>query len=252
VYPVLAQIGSFQLRSYGVVLAASFLLAAWLAAKEARRKGLGPDVVNDFVVYALIGGIAGARLYYVAFSKPSYFVAHPWEILAVWRGGIGIIGAVFGGFVAALWYCRRRKVPLWRFADALAPALILGQAAGVLACLLNGDSYGKASSAPWAIVYTDPRAMAPLNVPLHPVELYEMAAYLLVFALVWLSRRRWQSDGALFLLYLAGYGAARFAVEFFRGDPAIFAWGIPAAQVFGVALVVAAAVGLRLVPRAPA
>jgi phosphatidylglycerol:prolipoprotein diacylglycerol transferase len=248
-YPVLVQFGSFQLRSYGVVLALSFVLAAWLASREARRKGLDPNVVNDFVVYALVGGIIGARLYYVAFSNPADFLRQPWEILAVWHGGIGIIGAIVGGFVAALWYCRRRNVPLRRFADALAPGLILGQATGVLACLLNGDSYGKASGGPWAITYTDPRAMAPLNVPLHPVELYEMAAYFLVFALVWQARKKFTTNGAVFLTYLAGYGAARFAVEFFRGNPAIFAWGVPAAQVFGAALIVAAAVGARFMAR---
>lgn len=239
-YPVLVQLGSFQLRSYGVVVALSFLLGLWLAVKEARRKGIDPRVIEDFAMYAFIGGLVGARLYYIVFSNPAYFLERPWEILAVWHGGLGIIGALFGGILAALWYCRKKNVPLWRLADTLAPGVILGQAVGVLACLLNGDSYGKASSAPWAITYTDPRALAPLNVPLHPVELYEMAAYFLVFVLVWGMRKRLATDGSLFLLYLAGYGAARIAVEFFRGNPAIFAWGIPAAQVFGAALVVAA------------
>ena len=236
-YPVLVQLGPFELRSYGVVVALSFLLGLWLSTREAKRKGLDPALIQDFAFYALLGGIVGARLYFVAFSEPLYYLRKPWEILAVWHGGLGIIGALAGGFVVAFWYCRRKNLSIWRFADTLAPGAILAQAAGVLACLLNGDSYGKASGLPWAITYTDSRAMAPLNVSLHPVEIYEMRAYFLVFLLVWMTRKRHRADGFVFLTYLAGYGVARFAVEFFRGNPAIFAWGIPAAQVFAAALI---------------
>ena len=242
-YPVIVQLGTFELRSYGIIVALSFLLGLWLSTREAKRNGLDPDLVQDFALYALLGGIIGARLYFVVFSNPAYFLQKPWEIVAVWHGGISIVGALLGGFLTALWYCRKKQLPFWRFADTLAPGVALGQAAGVIACLLNGDSYGKRADVAWAITYTDPRSMAPLNVPLHPVEIYEMAAYLLVFLLVWQTRGKTKTPGFAFLTYLAGYGAARFAVEFFRGNPAIFAWGIPAAQVFGVVLVAVAIAG---------
>lgn len=242
-YPVLVQLGSFELRSYGVVVALSFLLGLWLSTREAKRKGLDPALIQDFAFYALLGGIVGARLYFVAFSEPAYYLSRPWEILAVWHGGLGIIGALAGGFLVALWYCRKNSLSILQFADTLAPGAILAQAVGVLACLLNGDSYGKASGLPWAITYTDSRAMAPLNVSLHPVEIYEMAAYFLAFLLVWMTRKRHRADGLVFLTYLAGYGIARLAVEFFRGNPAIFAWGIPAAQVFAAALIAIAVAG---------
>ena len=245
-YPVLVQLGAFELRSYGIVVALSFFLGLWLSAREAKRNGFDPALVQDFAFYALLGGIIGARIYYVVFSNPAYFLQKPWEIVAVWHGGMGIIGALLGGSLTALWYCRKKRLPIWRFADTLAPGMALGQAAGVIACLLNGDSFGKRADVAWAITYSDPRAMAPLNVPLHPVEIYEIAAYLLVFVLVWQTRREYKTPGFAFLTYLAGYGAARFAVEFFRGNPAVFAWGIPAAQVFGVALVMTAVAGFRL------
>jgi len=248
-YPVLIQIGTFELRSYGVIVALSFLLGLWLSAKEAKRNGLDPALIQDFAFYALLGGIVGARLYFVVFSNPAYFLQKPWEIVAIWHGGIGIIGGLLGGFLAALWYCRKKQLPLWRFADTLAPGVALGQAAGVIACLLNGDSYGRRADLAWAITYTNPRAMAPLNVPLHPVELYEIAAYFLVFLLVWQTRKKFSTDGFAFLTYLVGYGAARFAVEFFRGNPAILAWGIPAAQVFGVALILASIAGFHVLTR---
>ena len=242
-YPVLIQLGTFELRSYGIIVALSFFLGLWLSAREAKRKGIDPGLIQDFALYALLGGIIGARLYFVVFSNPAYFLQNPWQILAVWHGGIGIIGALIGGLATGLWYCRRKKLSFWKFADTLAPGVILAQAAGVFACLLNGDSYGKPADLAWAITYTDPRSLAPLNIPRHPVEIYELAAYFLVFLLVWQTRKKYSTDGFVFLTYLAGYGAARFAVEFFRGNPAIFAWGIPAAQVFGAALLLLAVAG---------
>jgi phosphatidylglycerol:prolipoprotein diacylglycerol transferase len=242
-YPVLIQLGTFELRSYGIVVALSFFLGLWLSAREAKRKGIDPGLVQDFALYALLGGIIGARLYFVVFSNPAYFLQNPWQILAVWHGGIGIIGALIGGLATGLWYCRRKKLSFWKFADILAPGVILAQATGVFACLLNGDSYGKPADLAWAITYTDPRSLAPLNIPRHPVEIYELAAYFLVFLLVWQTRKKYSTAGFVFLTYLAGYGAARFAVEFFRANPAIFAWGIPAAQVFGAALLLLAVAG---------
>jgi phosphatidylglycerol:prolipoprotein diacylglycerol transferase len=245
-YPVLFELDAFQVRSYGVIVALSFLLALWMSTKEAEKKGLDPKVVQDFAIYGLLGGIGVARLYFVLFSAPGYFLQHPWEIFAVWSGGIGVIGSLIGGFIVAVWFCRRRNVSLLRFGDTLAPGIALGQTVGQLACLLNGDSYGRPTDLPWAITYTDPRSMAPLNIPLHPIEIYEMAAYFLIFLLVWNIRKHQRLDGFTFFTYLAGYGVARFIIDFFRGDPAMFAWGVQAAQLFGVAMILASLVGFVL------
>lgn len=247
-HPVLLQLGHFELRTYGVIVVLAFLAALWLGAKEAERKALDPRLVWDFSLYALAGGVVGARLYYVLFSAPSRFLHNPWEVFAVWRGGIGVIGSLLGGFLVALWYCRRKNISILRFADVLAPGIALGQTLGQFACLANGDSWGKPSGVPWAITYTDPRALAPLNVPLHPIEIYEMAAYFAVFLLVWFTRKRFAVDGSVLFVYLAAYGAARFAVEFFRGDPAMLA-GVPAAQVFGASMILASIAGFLLTRR---
>lgn len=241
-YPILFEIGNFQIRSYGIVVALSFLLALWLGTKEANRNGLESQSIQDFALYALIGGVIGARLYFVLFSKPGYFLQNPREILAVWHGGIGVIGSLIGGFAVSLWYCRKKKISLLSLGDTLVPGIALGQTVGQFACLLNGDSWGRPTNLPWAITYTDPRSMAPLNIPLHPIEIYEMVAYFLVFLIVWWVRARTTVPGYVFFGYLAGYGLARFIVEFFRGAPAMFAWGIPAAQVFGVVMILGAIV----------
>jgi phosphatidylglycerol:prolipoprotein diacylglycerol transferase len=248
-YPVLLQMGNFELRSYGVIVALSFLIALWISTREAERKGLDPKLVQDFAAYALLGGILGARLYFVFFSAPGYFIEHPLEIFAVWSGGIGVIGSLIGGFIVAVWFCHKKKISLLRFGDTLVPGIALGQTVGQLACLMNGDSYGRPTDLPWAITYTDPRSLAPLNIPLHPIEIYEMAAYFLVFLLVWKTRKRYSVDGFVFFTYLAGYGLARFVVDFFRGHPAMFAFGMQAAQVFGVAMILASLAGFLLLKK---
>jgi len=246
VYPILFQIGNFAIHSYGFIVALSFFIGLWLSVREAERNGLNPQVIHEFALYALLGGIIGARIYFVLFSDPAFYLKNPSQILAVWRGGIGVIGSLAGGLLAGVWYCRKKNLSLGRLADILAPGIPLAQSVGQLACLLNGDSYGKPTNLPWAITYTDPRSFAPLKVPLHPIEIYEMVAYFLVFLLVWKTRKKYKIDGFAFLTYLVGYGVARFSVEFFRGNPAIFAWGVPAAQVFSAAMILASVAGFYL------
>lgn len=245
-YPILFQFGHFGLRSYGVVVALSFFVGLWLSTKEARRKGIDPRLIQDFAVYALLGGIIGARLYFILFSDPAFYLKNPWEIFAVWHGGIGVIGSLFGGALVALWYCWKKGISFWKLGDTLTPGTALGQTVGQFACLFNGDSYGKPTDLPWAITHTDPRSLAPLNVPLHPIEIYEMAAYFMVFLIVWSTRNKYRADGFAFFTYLSAYGVARYFIEFFRGHPAIFAWGIPAAQVISAALVFASLVSFFL------
>jgi phosphatidylglycerol:prolipoprotein diacylglycerol transferase len=245
-YPILFELSGFQIRSYGLIVVLSFLVAVYMSTREAERRGFDPKLVQDFSIYALLGGIIGARLYFVLFSEPAYFLEHPLEIFAIWSGGIGVIGALIGGFIVTVWFCRKRNISLLTFTDTLVPGIALGQTLGQLACLLNGDSYGRPTDLPWAITYTDPRSLAPLNIPLHPIEIYEMGAYFLVFLLVWKMRKRYSIDGFTFYTYLAGYGMARFLVDFFRGDPAMFAWGIQAAQVFGTAMILTALAGFLL------
>lgn len=238
-YPILIDLGFYQLRSYGVFVALAILTGLWFAAREARRKGLDPAVVWDAAWPGVGAGLVGARLYYVAFNDPGFYLARPFEILAVWHGGLSIHGALLGGLIAGLWYIRRRRLGFWRFADVVAPGLILGQTVGQIACLLNGDTCGRPTTLPWAITFTDPRAMAPLGVPLHPIQVYELLAYLAVFLVVWWVSRRATQDGAAVLTYAVGYGLARFAVEFFRGDPPVVA-GLVVPQAVSALLVVAA------------
>lgn len=239
-YPVLLSIRGFEFRAYGTLIAIALLAGTLLAAQEATRKGIPPEQVHDFVVWATVAGVVGARLYYVAFASPRTFLEAPLDVLAVWRGGLAIHGALLAAVATAVWYVRCHRLDVWRFLDTLAPSAILAQAIGRLGCFFNGDAYGVPTGLPWAVAFTDPRALAPLGVPLHPTQRYELGLNLGLFGCLWWYRRRARFDGQLFLLYMGGYGVIRFVVESFRGDALQFAGEISAAQSLSVLVVMAA------------
>ena len=238
-YPVLIEIGHFQVRSYGLAVALAFLAGAWVARREAWRRGLDPALVADFLLYALVAGLLGARLYYVLVFQPGWYLARPWDVFAVWQGGLAMHGGLLAGLGAAVWYARRNRLGFLAFADTLTPGLALGQAIGQLACLLSGDSFGKPTTLPWAITFTDPWAMAPRGVPLHPLQVYEFLAYLATFGLVWAARRHRSRPGALLALYAGAYGTVRFFLEFLRASPPVL-FGVVVPQAVSLALVAAA------------
>jgi phosphatidylglycerol:prolipoprotein diacylglycerol transferase len=238
-YPVLLHLGSYQLRSYGVFVAIAILTGIWFSTREARRRGLDPAVVTDAAVGIVLAGLVGARLYYILFNEPARYLAEPLQMLTVWHGGLSVHGGLLAGLAAVAWYVRRRGLAFWTFADVLAPGLILGQTVGQIACLLNGDTYGRPTTLPWAITFTDPHAMGPVGVPLHPIQVYELLAYGAVFLVVWAAARRRTRAGTVTLTYAVGYGIARFAMEFFRGDPPVVA-GVIVPQALSAALVAVA------------
>lgn len=246
-YPVLFRLGPLTIHTYGVLVGVAILVSLLVATGEARRRGIPQGAVEGLLLPVLIGGFLGARLFYVVFWEPVLLWSDPLGLLAVWRGGLALQGGILGGLAAGLWYCLRKRIPLWSLADTLAPAIILGQAIGRLGCLASGDSYGRPTRLPWAITFTDPGALAPLGVPLHPVQLYEFALDLVLFFLLWGIRRRPTSPGSLFLLYAGGYGIIRFATEAFRGDRLELLFGLSLLQALSLAMLIAAlfAVALR-------
>jgi len=225
-----------MIRWYGLIIGLAFFVGLALARREARRKGLGEEHVDNIALWLLIAGIVGGRLLHVIDEWPRY-VANLTAIFAIQEGGLAIYGGVGGRLVAAWIYTRRHRLSLTPFADLAAPSLILGQAIGRIGCLINGDAYGAPTTLPWGVVWTNPGAMVPqLGVPYHPTQLYELFWNAAVFVVLWKLRTRLKMDGALFLLYVILYSFGRFWITFLRQD-AIVIWGLRQAQIIGLAAI---------------
>ncbi len=234
-HPVLIQVGPIVIRWYGVMIASACIIGIWLAGKEAQRKGIKEDRIFGFSICCIAGAIIGARLYYVAFADAARFWENPFSVFAIWQGGLAIHGGILGGLLSAILYTSIQKLPFWKFADAMAPPLILGQAIGRIGCFLNGDAYGYPTGLPWGVVYSpeSPAGQMFPGQPLHPTQLYEMGFDLIIFGVLWKMRRHLKVDGHLFLLYVILYSAIRILVEYFRADK-LFYWGsISVAQSIG-------------------
>ncbi len=247
--PVIGSWGSLTLRWYGLIILASIVLGFVVCRREAVRVGLPVAAVDDLLPIVIPAGIVGARLFH-ALDHWDRFVADPASLLALQEGGLAIYGAVLGGVIATLLYAHARRLDCWRLVDALTPGLLLGQAIGRLACVVNGDAYGRPTTLPWAFTYTNPAALMPvrlLGVPTHPYPVYEMLWDLTLWALLWRLRDRHAIPGSHFLTYAALYAVGRLVLTTFRAEPRVLL-GLQEAQV--AALAVLAAVSFVVIRRA--
>lgn len=235
-YPILFQYGRLTVYAYGLLIAAGFLAALWLVGREARRRGLDPRQLQDLGFLVIIGALAGSRLFYVLLEW-EHFLRNPLEILALWKGGLVFYGGFVGAALAALWYVKAKRLPLWTTGDVVAPAVALGQTFGRIGCFFAGCCYGAPCGLPWAVTFSDPRGLAPLDVALHPTQLYSAAANFAIFAgLHWVARPRQRFEGQIFGLYLVLEPAARFVVELFRDDPRGALGPLSTSQALGIPL----------------
>jgi phosphatidylglycerol:prolipoprotein diacylglycerol transferase len=222
-HPILFRIGDWPVYSYGVLLALAYLAGLQLAVIRARRAGLDSARVMDLGIYIIIAALIGAKLMLIAVDF-QYFRTQPRELLSLVRAGGVFYGGLLAAFFVALWLLKRYKLPVWTTGDLIAPGIALGHIVGRLGCLLAGCCYGRpAPNVPWAITFTDPIASAnvgtPLDVPLHPTQLYEAGAELLILVFLLVFERKGRPfPGRTFWLYMLLYAISRFVVEFFRGD----------------------------------
>ena len=221
-HPILFEAGGLTIYSYGVLLAAAYLLGLQFALRRARRLGLDPNRVMDLGIWIIISALVGAKLLLLVVDFDQ-FTANPRDLLSLARSGGVFYGGLIAAVAVALIYLRRHKLPLWTTTDVFAPGIALGHIVGRIGCLLAGCCFGRETSVPWAITFRDPAAMAnvgtPLGVPLHPTQLYEAGAeaLILVFLLAF-ERRGRPFPGRTFWTYMLLYGVSRFIVELYRGD----------------------------------
>jgi len=238
-YPILFQIGSFRIHTYGVFIALGFLTGIVLALREAKRVGEKPENILDLSFYSIIAAIVGSRLFYIILNY-QYYIENPLEMIKIWSGGL----VFYGGFVLALivgiWYIRKSHLPLWKTADVMAPSIAIGQAIGRLGCFSAGCCYGKVTALPWAVTFSNPECLANLGVPLHPTQLYSSLNDLFIFLILTVVKRFKKFDGLLIWLYVLLYSITRSIIEIFRGDDR--------GLVFGGTLSISQFIGIVLVP----
>ncbi|PWG62979.1 prolipoprotein diacylglyceryl transferase [Sediminicurvatus halobius] len=241
--PVAISLGPVDIHWYGLMYAVGFALAWWLGRLRARRPdtAVAPGQLDDLVVYAAIGVIVGGRIGYALFYGTERLLADPLSLLRIWEGGMAFHGGLLG-VILMLWvFARRSGQPFLAVGDFVAPLVPLGLGAGRLGNFINGELWGAPTSVPWGMIYP------PLGPePRHPSQLYEMALEgVVLFAVVWLFSRRPRPMGSVGGLFIAGYGCARFLVEFVRLPDAhigYLAWGwLTMGQVLSLPMVVGGA-----------
>ena len=213
--------GLSWLHTYGVLVALALLVALWLAGRLAREAGLNVDAVTNLGLYCALAAIAGAKLMMFLIDIP-YYTAHPREIfsLSTLQAGGVFYGGLIAALVVAVWYLRKTALPGWKTADVFAPAIALGHGIGRLGCFSAGCCWGVECHRPWAVTFTNPVAHdlvgVPLNLPVHPTQLYEAFAEFAIFGFLYWRIRRPHLSGTIIGAYLMLYSTVRFTVEFFR------------------------------------
>jgi len=235
-FPVLFRIGSFEITSFGAMVALGAALGILLLRRELARSSIDVAKGTDVALVGVLGGLAGAKLLYVIEHW-----AEPLSETLFSRGGMSWFGGLTGGLAAGLAMIAWQRLPLMTILSAAAPAMTLGQAVGRIGCFLVGDDYGRPTQLPWGIAF--PEGLPPTLERVHPTQLYEAAV---LFVMTWLlvrARRKGMRDRAVFGWYLVIAGGVRFLIELVRVNVPVIA-GLTTAQLFSIAAVI---VGLALV-----
>lgn len=233
--PVLFKIGPFTVGSYGVMMAVAFLTCLFLLRRELQKNNFTGEWAYSIVFAAAVGGIVGARLYYII-EHFEAFVQDPLDMIFS-GGGLTWYGGFIGGLIAVVWTIHRLPAPSLVLADLIAPLLLLGYGIGRIGCFLSGDGdYGPPSDLPWAMSF--PNGIVPTDVPVHPTPIYETLMAGILFAILWKVRNQKHPSGLMVSGMLIAYGIERFIAEFWRLTPHVWGW-LTTAQFFSILSIIA-------------
>ncbi len=246
-FPRLFHLGSFNLPTYGVLVATGVIVGLVVAARLSRRQGQDPEKAWNLGIIAVLAAIVGAKVLLII-NDFGWYTSHPREIFSfstLQAGGV-FYGGVLAAILASVWYIRRNRMPVLRTCDAFAPGLALGHAIGRVGCFAAGCCYGKPTSHWWGVTFTNPLAQAwvgtPLGVKMEPTQLFESAVELANFLiLLWMFKHK-KFEGQIIGAYLFLYGIARYFLEFIRDDPdrgSVFHGAMTGTQLISIFLVIA-------------
>jgi len=219
-YPVFFKLGSLNIYAYGFFILIGFVIGVVLANQKIRQAGISISLerVADLLFYTVLSAILGSRILFVLINFDLYR-ENPLQIFKIWEGGLIFYGGVILAAGVSIGYMRWHRMPVWKLADLVSPSIALGLFFGRIGCFLAGCCYGKETSLPWGVTFTDPNSLARLNVSLHPTQLYDAVNGLIIFfVLNWMEKKK-SFDGQIFWFFLLLYSVTRFFIEMFRGDP---------------------------------
>ena len=253
-YPILFQFGSFTISSFGVMMVIAFLLGNYLLRIDVVAEGYDAIIADDIIFRAAIGGILGAKFYYLIENIPTgqaadningliniiagIFTLNGERIafgIQNFGAGLVFLGGLVGGMATVSWYIYRKNLNWLKISDLAAPFLVLGHGIGRIGCFLVGDDYGIPTNLPWAIAF--PNGLPPTNIAVHPTQLYEMSAYFIIFFYLRYRKRNQTFSGEIIFEYLFLGGLSRFMVEFIRTNTK-YIFGLSGAQYLSILMMV--------------
>ncbi len=237
--PVLFKIGPYEVYAWGFALSVAVLAGTYLAYRQAPKIGIKADTIIDLVIWLVVGGVVGARLFYVLVYEPGTYLKQPYLVFALWQGGLVYYGALIGGFLAGLWFVWKKNLPFWPLADVVAPPLALGYGIVRLGCFANGCCYGKPTDSFLGVVF--PHLDDLLR---HPTQIYSSLLGFTLFLVLLAIQRKKSFDGQVFLLFLILYGIGRTAIEVLRENLTVFG-PVTVSQFISVILILVATVFYR-------
>ncbi len=229
--PVLLELGPFQVRYYGLLMAFAIILGYFISLKIARErkiKGIDEESLQDFLIYFIIGAIIGARLFHVLVYNPSFYLSNPIEILKIWKGGLASHGGIIGAAIITILFCRKRKLHFYDLADIVAVPFALGAVFIRLGNFTNGELVGRITDVPWAMRFEGYEGLR------HPSQLYEAAKNLMLFIILWNMRKLKLPRGMMFWSAVGLFSLFRFFVEFYKDFPLYF--GLTMGQLISIPL----------------
>ncbi len=233
-HPILINLGPIPIRSYGFFIALGFLAGTWLVKREANRLNQNSEAILDMAFWCLLGGIVMSRVFYL-FTDINTYLSDPIRIFKIWEGGLVFYGGFIGAFIVCVIYIKKYKFETWKIADIAAPAIALGHSIARIGCLMAGCCHGKVCELPWAITFKAAGSIAPLNVPLHPTQIYSSISNFSIFVFLMLIRKKKKFDGQVFWIYVLIYAILRSIIELFRGDHQRgFFWVFSTSQTIGI------------------
>jgi phosphatidylglycerol:prolipoprotein diacylglycerol transferase len=220
-FPILFKIGPITIHAYGFMMALGVAFGFWFLYVQSKKQGLNASKMMDFAFFTILISLVGAKLI-LLIGNFSYYLNYPGELFSLARSGGVFQGGLIFGFIFALLYLRKHKIPTWKAADIIGTALALGHGFGRIGCFSAGCCYGRVCSVPWGVTfqndYSHDLVGVPLNTSIHPTQLYEAVLNFLNFFILFLILRKKKFDGQVFSFYIINYSIIRYVVEFYRGD----------------------------------